>query len=132
MATIDEIIADAREARHHLADLLQELQEEIDEIRFRAFKNGRELTAEEQATRNTRRAEKAEAQAAYIEMTFVTLQRLNESEEVKKLSQRMDEINKELADDLSRLKQIERYAQIAAKVADGVAKVAEKMADIAA
>ena len=66
MATVNEIIADAKATRRDLADLEQELQEEIDAIRFRAFQEGRAMTAEEQATRNERRAQKAEAQLKQI------------------------------------------------------------------
>ncbi len=132
MATIDEIIADAKATRRDLADLEQELQEEIDAIRFRAFQEGRAMTAEEQATRNERRAQKAEARAVYMDLTFVTLQRLNESDELKQLARKMDEVNRGLSDDLDQLKQIAGYAETAAKVADGIAKVAEKVVALAA
>ena len=132
MATADEIIAEAKAARGNLAELEKKLQEEIDEIEDRVFQERRNLTDKEKTTRNARQAEMKKARATYIAMTFVTLQHLNESEELKKLNQKMDEINKSLADDLNHLKQIERYAKIAAKVADGVGKVAEKMADLAA
>lgn len=131
MTTIDEILAEAKAARRHLADLEQQLQEEIDEISFSAFQQGRDMTEEEMTTRNSRRAEKAEARDAYVAMTFITLQRLNQSDELKQLIHRMDEINAGLKDDLDRLQQIARYAELAAKVADGLAKVAQKVAAVA-
>jgi len=133
MATAKQIVADAKVARRELGELLRELQEEIDEIRLRAFFDGnRKLTAQEIKTRNERRAEKAEAQNAHIASTFLTLQALNDSEEVKRLSQSMKNINAGLKDDLDRLKNIERYAETAAKVADRLAKVAAKLAELAA
>ena len=61
------------------------------------------MTTDEQARRNERCAEKAEAREAYVALTFVTLQRLNNTEELKQLNQRMREINLGLSDDLDRL-----------------------------
>lgn len=133
MATVKEIVDDAKAARKNLGELLEELQGEIDEIRLRAFFDGkRKLTAQEVEIRNARRAQKAEAQEAHIASTFLTLQALNNSEEVKKLSQRINDINAGLKDDLESLKDIVRYAETAAKVADDLAKVAEKLAALAA
>jgi hypothetical protein len=132
MATIEEITAEAKVARQNLADLETELQEEIDEIRFRAFKEGRPMTDAERATRNDRRAQKSEAREAYVALSFMTLQRLNQSEEVKQLTLKINEIDQGLVGDLDDLKKIERYADTAAKVADGLANIATNIAGIVA
>lgn len=132
MTKIDEIFEEAKVARRELADLEHELQEEIDEIRFRAFEEGRAMTEDEKKTRDLRRAEKAEARDAYVAMTFITLQRLNHAEELKHLIRRMEEINLNLKDDLDHLRNISRYAELAARVGDAVAGVAQSVAAIAA
>ena len=130
MATINDIIAEAKAAQQSLADLEAELQEEIDEIRLRAFQQNRGMTEEERTTRNDRRAQKSEARAAYVALTFVTLQRLDQSEEVEQLTRKMNEINQGLEGDLDGLKHIARYAATATKVADSLAKIATKVAAI--
>ncbi len=132
MAPVNDIIAEAKIARRNLGDLEQDLQEEIDEIRFLAFSEKRPLTDAEKTTLNERRAGKAEARAAHAEMTFVTLQRINQSEELQQLKKKMDEINKGLKDDLDHLKDLVRYAKVAADVAESVEKVATQVAAIAA
>ncbi len=130
--TADEIIAARNVARQILAELELELQEEIDEIRFTALQQGRPMTDAEKALRNERRANLAEARATLQNLNFITLQRLDRSEEVRQLQQRMNEINQGIGDDLARLKTIERYAETAAQIADAVAKATEKLAQIAA
>ena len=130
MASIETILSGAKAARRNLADLEAELQEEIDEIRFNAFVKRRKMTAKERATRNERRAQLSEARDAYVALTFVTLQRLNQSEEVIHLTRKMSEINKGLEDDLETLQKIERYAATAAKVSGGLARIAKRVAAI--
>ena len=130
MAPVDDIIAEAKTARRILGDLEQDLQEEIDEIRFLAFSEKRPLTDAEKATLNERRAEKSEARAAQAELIFVTLQRINQSDELQVLKRKMDEINKGLKDDLDHLKTIARYAKVAADVAESVEKVATQVAAV--
>lgn len=127
--TSDDIIAEARSARRELADLDQQIQEQIDQIDFDAFRDRRDLTPEERSLRQERRANQAEVREAYVSLAYVTLRRLDESDEVKRLQQKMKEINLGLSDDLDRLKRIERYAEVAAKIADSIAKIAAKVAE---
>ena len=129
--TTDEILAQANAARRDLADLERELQEEIDEIDFLLFQENRPPTTGERALRKARRAAQAEVRAASTELVFVTLRRLGESDEVARLQRKMNEINSGLDDDLNQLGDIVRYAEMAAKVADGIAKVVDKLADLA-
>jgi hypothetical protein len=72
---------------------------------------------------------------AFTQLAFVTIQRLDNSDEVLRLKQRIETIKETLADDLERLKKIERIAETVAQVsdtvADVVAKLVEKAADLA-
>ena len=130
--TVDEIIEHRNTAREELAKLELALQEEIDEIRFKALQLGRPMSDEEKASRNERRATLGDARQAFQDLNFITLQRLDKSEEVRQLQQRMKQINAGIGDDLEELKRIERYAATAAKIADAIAKTAEKLAQVAA
>lgn len=129
---VDQIIASARDARQELADLEQQLQSRIDEIDFDAFREERGLTADEKTERKQLRASQTEVREAFAELAFVTVRRLDESDEVGRLKAKMDQINRGLKDDLDDLKKIAAFATKAAKVADSVAKVVEKVAAKAA
>ena len=130
--TANQIIAEAKAARDTLAELEVKLQEEIDEIRLKALVERRDMRPDERALRKERKADLAEAREAYRNLVFVNLQRLNNSDDIKQLQAKMDEINKGLGDDLAQLERIERYAETAAKIADAVAKVTAKLAELAA
>lgn len=130
--TVDEIAASVETVRSELGKLELELQEEIDEIRISAARAGRSLNPEELRRLKELRAEKAEARQVFTDLVFFTLRRLNESDEIADLQRKMDGINSALRDDLEDLKRIERYAAIAAKVADALAKATEKLASLAA
>lgn len=129
---VDEIAASVETVRSELGKLELELQEEIDEIRISAARAGRSLNPEELRRLKELRAEKAEARQVFTDLVFFTLKRLNESDEIADLQRKMDGINSALRDDLEDLKRIERYAAIAAKVADALAKATEKLASLAA
>jgi len=130
--TVAEVIAEAKNARRRLADLELQLQDGIDEIDFAVFKERRGPTAEELAKRKELVSTQAEVRTQFTVLAFVTAQRLDDTDEVKQMVRRMNTINAGLKDDLDRLKRIERYAVIAAKVADATAKATEKLAAIAA
>jgi hypothetical protein len=129
---VDQIIASARDARQELADLEQQLQSRIDEIDFDAFREERGLTADEKIERKQLRASQTEVREAFAELAFVTVRRLDESDEVGLLKAKMDQINRGLKDDFDDLKKIAAFATKTAKVADSVAKVVEKVAAKAA
>jgi hypothetical protein len=65
-------------------------------------------------------------------LAFVTAARLDNSDDVKQLREKLKSINANLNDDLERLKKIAIYAAIAAQVADGLAQLAEQVAAAAA
>ena len=130
--TINQIEAAAKSAESSIFTLQRKLQTEQRQIRRQAFFEDRALTAQEEA----RLADIATAQDglsdALIELSFVTLQNLDNSAEVQQLQRRMDQVNQRLTGDLNKLKQIEAFAATVAKVADTIAKVAAKLAPLAA
>ncbi len=130
--TVAEVVAEANAARAELAALERELQEEIDAIDLTAFKERRPRTAEELARRKERRASQAEVREGFKVLAFVTAQRLDDTTEVEHLIRRMNDVNAGLQDDLERLKRVVTYAETAAKVTDTLARVAEKLAAVAA
>ena len=123
MASPESIVKLADSARRNLADMLKDLQDKIDGIKINALNEGRFLIPSEKATRADRRAKKAEIEKALIELTFVTLQALNNSAEVKRLTQKMIAINEQVADDLQDLNQIAEYADAAAKTAKSLENI---------
>lgn len=130
--TTIQIEAQAQQAESAIAVLQMQLQTEQRQIRRQAFLANRPLTMQEQ-TRLTEIAAAMKASGnALVALTFVTLQNLDDSTQVKRLRTRMNRINKSLDADLDQLKQIEGFATTAASVADTVAKVAAKVAALAA
>lgn len=132
LPTAAEVVAEANKARQQLATLEQKIQEDIDDIDFTAFRDGRQLTAGEIAKRKQLRATQGEVRDQFKVLAFVTAKRLDETEEVSLLLREIDTINAGLQDDFRRLKRIERYAKVTAQVADAVAKATAKLAAIAA
>lgn len=131
--TAAAIIEAAKEARTNLSKLEQELQDEIEDIRFRAFREGgRELTGEERERRAALRARQTEVREAFVVLAYTTLRQLDESSEVALLQQRMNDINAGIGAHLNELAQIERYATTVAKITDEFAKIVEKAAQLAA
>jgi hypothetical protein len=130
--TIKQIETAAQQAESAIGALQRKLQAEQRQIRRDAFIKDRALTSQEEQ----RLADIAAAQLgltnALIELSFVTLQNLDNSAEVQQLQKRMDQVNERLTGDLDKLKRIEAFAATVAKVADTVAKVAAKLAPLAA
>jgi hypothetical protein len=130
--TVAQVMAEANNARQQLAALDQQLQDGIDDIDFKVFKEKRPPTAAETSKRKDLRSTQGEVRAQFAVLAFVTAKRLDDTDEVSQLVRQMNTINAGLKDDLDRLKRIEKYAAIAAKVADATAKATEKLAAIAA
>jgi hypothetical protein len=130
--TVEAIVAGAKGSRSQLESLDKALDSAIDEIVSGGAKQGRQLTDGEKGERDLLRAQQAKVQAAFQELAFVTLARLDNSDDVKQLQEKLKSINADLNDDLERLKKIATYAAIAAQVADGLAKLAAQAAAIAA
>ena len=130
--TVAQVVSSANTARQQLALLERELQEGIDAIDFKAFREKRAPTAAEIEKRKQLRVTQAEVREDFRVLAFVTAQRLDDTAEVEQLHRQMQMINAGLKDDLAKLKRIEKYAKTAAKVADALAKAAGKLADLAA
>jgi hypothetical protein len=129
--TVDKVVADANAARQSLAELERELQEGIDEIDFAAFKEERDLTAKEIERRKELRATQGEVRDGFKILAFVTAQRLDDTDEVSLLLRQLQVVNAGLEDDLAQLQDIEKFAEIAATVADALAKTAASLAKVA-
>jgi uncharacterized protein (DUF885 family) len=130
--TVASVVADANTARQALAELERELQEDIDEIDFTAFKEERDLTAKEIERRKERRATQGEVRDGFRILAFVTAQRLDDSAEVSQLLRQLQIVNAGLEDDLAQLEDIKKFAAISAQVADALAKTAANLAKVAA
>jgi hypothetical protein len=122
------IVTDATRNRTNLAQLDHSLQIEIDEIVMMAAKQNRPLSDSDKEKRRGLRARQAEVQELFEELAFATLARLNNAVDKDEFKRAFQSINANLEDDLATLKKIQRYAAIAAKVADGLAKLALKVA----
>jgi len=131
--TFQQVIDDASDTRQKLAALEHQLQQEIDDIDFDAFKsNSGVLTPARAALRKERRATQAEVREGFKVLGFVTAQRLDDAAETGQLLSEMQSINAALSGDLDDLKGIVTYATIAAEAADALAKIAIQLASIAA
>ena len=122
-----EIVAAADEARKVLFDLELALEKQIDEMRLLAFKEQRLLNAEEKVRRTQIRASQAEIGDAHIELAYVTLSRLDNSEDVQQLKQKMFHVNQGLRDDLAELKKIKNIARKVADVTNKLTQIVSKV-----
>ena len=120
--SIDAILAAAADSRASLATLEQALMSRIDAIEGAAFDAGRPFTPAESAERDQLRAALGEVRDAFRELGFVTLEQLDSAADVQALHRDLQDVNQQIDGDLQRLKQIARFADIAAKVADGLAQ----------
>src|SRR2546423_12122973 len=102
--TVDAIVAEASATRSQLASLDHTLQSEIDKIILGAAKQSRALTDKEKNQRKLLRGQQADVQEAFAELAFVTVARLDNSDDVKQLREKLKSINANLSDDLGRLK----------------------------
>jgi hypothetical protein len=126
--TIDQIDAAAHDAEAAIADLNKQFQDEQRQIHRQAFLAHRPLSPEEEQ----RLAEIGSAQKgltnALIALSFVTLDKLDNSAEVQRLQSRMNRVNKRLTVDLDKLKSLERFSAAIAQVADTIARVGASLA----
>ncbi len=129
--TVADIMADANAQRENLEELERSLQADIKQIDRTAFMESRPLTDDEKTRRAELRASQEKVGNAYVQWAYLTAKRLDDSAEVDVIKAKLDAVNLSLADDLGRLKNVERYAEIAAKVAEGAVKIAGKIAKLA-
>lgn len=127
----DTIIATAKAAIAKLNALDDQLQAEIDEIKAAAAREGRPLTDAEKHRREAIRGDDEKIGDAVDALSLMALTDLNNSSDVTQLKEKLGTINASLSDSLTRLKNIARYAAIAAQVADGLAQLAESATELA-
>lgn len=132
MTAAAEIKAGALKARQEILKLDNQIHEEVAALEFAAFKDDRQPTAVELKKQAELERTQQELRKQLKILGFVTASKLDNSDDVSRLLERMQTVNAGLEDDLARLKKIERFAKIAAQVADAVAKVAERLAKIVA
>ena len=132
MTAAAEIKAGALKARQEILKLDNQIHEEVAALEFAAFRDDRQPTAVELKKQAELERTQQELRKQLKIFGFVTASKLDNSDDVSRLLERMQTVNAGLGDDLARLKKIERFAKIAAQVADAVAKVAERLAKIVA
>jgi hypothetical protein len=132
MAKAADIKAEAEKTRKDIIALNNKIHDEVSAIEFAAFKANRDPTPAEQKRQDELEATKKELQKQITILGFVTASKLDKSDDVSRLLERMESVNAGLADRLARLKKIEKFAKVAAQVADALAKVAERLAKIVA
>lgn len=132
MAKAAEIKADAEKTRQDIIVLNNKIHEEFAAIELAAFKADRATTQAEQNRQQELEATQKELQKQLTVLAFITASKLDKSDEVSRLLERMEDVNAGLEDRLARLKKIEKFAKIAAQVADALAKIAERLAKIVA
>jgi hypothetical protein len=132
MTAAAEIKAGALKARQEILKLDNQIHEEVAALEFAAFKDDRQPTAVELTKQAELERTQQELRKQLKILGFVTASKLDSSDDVSRLLERMQTVNAGLEDDLARLKKIERFAKIAAQVADAIAKVAERLAKIVA
>jgi len=132
MSSAQEIIEAASEAQKALFELELAIENDIDEMRLKAFKEERSLSEDEVKRRKELRVAQGEIRDAKQELAYVTLSRLDASDDVVQLRKRMKMVNQCLSDDLNNLNNIEKFAAKAAKAADKITEVVAKVASKAA
>lgn len=130
--TVNQIVADRDHARETLGMLASNLNDGIDAIEAKVFQEDRDFTPSERNRRDFLRASLDETNGAISELAFVTLDRLNQSAEVERMRADIDDVNRQIRDDLTRLKAIEDFAQQAAAALALLAQIAEGLAGLAA
>lgn len=130
--TVKEIVEDAKALQHELLSAKHQLRDALDEMAVEVATKGVEFSQAQREQRAAWRAAMSEVNDAILDLNWVTLQRLNASEDVKMIRAKMMEINDELRDDIQRLKRLEHVAATAAQVVDTIAKVVEKTVALAA
>ncbi|USG62423.1 hypothetical protein NBZ79_05455 [Sneathiella marina] len=108
----------------------QALSAESKRIKGQAFDEGRALNNAEIERRKSIAATRMELADALEVLGISTIDALENSDNIDILIKEIDATNQQLEDDLARLKIMVEYAEIAAKVAEGLATAATKIASL--
>ena len=132
MAKAADIKADAEKTRNDIKALNDLIHKEVERIEGAAFSADREQTPAELKRLDELEATRRELQKQVTVLGFVTASKLDKSDDVARMLERMESVNEGLEDRLARLKKIEKLAKVAAQVADALAKIAERLAKLVA
>jgi hypothetical protein len=132
MAKAADIKAEAEKTRKDISTLNSLIHKEVETIERAAFSANREQTPAELKRLDELEATRKELQKQVTVLGFVTASKLDKSDDVARMLERMENVNEGLEGRLARLKKIEKFAKVAAQVADALAKVAERLAKIVA
>ncbi len=132
MAKAADIKADAEKTRNDIKALNDLIHKEVERIEGAAFSADRGQTPAELKRLDELEATRKELQKQATVLSFVTANKLDKSDDVARLLERMESVNEGLEDRLARLKRIEKFAKVAAQVADALAKIAERLAKLVA
>jgi len=130
MATIKEVGEGFLIRRDEVDALDQALAKERRAIQNAAIDEGRAMTDGDKKRRKEIGSTRQKLAEALEVIALVTLERLNNTNDIGQLTKAIERINKMLKDDLEALKKIENYAETTAKVVAGLAKAAGKVADL--
>jgi hypothetical protein len=130
-ASADEVFAAATAMKEQFENLKSAIDDQVEEIFRNATSARRDPTAAEKAQIESLRADQDKIDESLEALAFATLRKLDNSADIATLRAKLKEVSAGLKDDLKRLKNIARYAEIAGKVADALTKLAEMAAKAA-
>lgn len=128
--TIDQIIKDRDAAHDQLATTEASLQRKINDVDDIEWT--RPLTADERDNRKRLRDAQTATRSAMVELSFVTLQAMDQSSEVQRLVNAFQSINAELKSATDRVNKIANIAATTEKVISAIAQIAAQLAKFAA
>lgn len=127
MATLEDVRKSFKDERTAIAELDRALAAERKKIKVTAFRANRRLSKAEVTRRKEIAATRTELGEALQVLALNTIDGLEIAEDVDDLLRELEFINRELKDDLAKLKKIESYAENVAKFASGLAKLVERV-----
>lgn len=127
---IAQIVQQSNDARQLLLDQDSELESMI--LTIEDIEWTRPLNAAERARRVKLRNAQTGCRAAQRELAFVTLQALNQSQEVQRLINALSGVNRDVADALKKVDGIVKVTGTIAKVTSAIEQVLGKLAGLLA
>ncbi|WP_461535242.1 hypothetical protein [Spongorhabdus nitratireducens] len=127
MTTIAEVRECFEIELHAIFALDQALAAERSALKRKAFAQSRKLTDQEVKRRKEIVATRVELAEAIEALALDTVDALENASDVDSLLANIGAINQQLEDDLDHLKQLQKNAEQAQKVAEGMAAVVDKL-----
>lgn len=127
MSTIKEIESSFLLRRAELDALDQALAKERRTIQINAIKASRAMTSDEKIRLKEIGSTRHEVGDALLVFSLITLDNLENADDIDELRLEVSRINEMLEDDLSYLQELDEYAEKASKLAQGLASVSQKL-----